>query len=545
MQRLAIAFAATTALCGVSYAEMSKTEVPLLNGSNAKLAEVQHFNYWALDNVPTIDPGLMEAADAFDVARQVFEGLFEQDEKGNTIPALAIETKVSEDLLTYTFTLRDNAKWTDGRPVTAHDFVYAWRRVADPATASNYSYYMAMMGIKNAQAIIDGEMAPETMGVKALNDYLLEVTLEQPKSYFTKMLAMGTTYPVPRWAIEEHGDAWTSPANIVSNGAYIWAENTIGEQYTVKRNPMYWNNENTILDSVTFKVIADENQAFLRYQAGELDHSVVPTGRYPELIKEAPEHVVVMPNMCVYYLSFNQRPDGPDFAKDYRVRKALSLAIDRELMVRGVMRSPDVPTWTFTHGMAAGFTPHYVDYMDWTQDERDAEAVRLLAEAGYGPDNPLEFTYSYNTSEGHKKLAIYFQQQWKQKLGVQSTLENMEWKTFLEERNNGNFEVARDGWCADYNEPSTFLDLLHSTSPQSNGRMNDPTIDALLDMSKTMEDPQAIYTIIEGINADKQYVAPLYDYTSEYLIRPTIKGFPVQNAEQNFYFKNMYVVEAE
>lgn len=541
MQKFLMVLGLTTALIAPAQAEMNTTVPELSNGQ--VLAEVQHLNFWALDNVPTIDPGLAEAADAFDVLNQVFEGLYEQDDSGNTIPALVIDKQLSADKKTYTFTIRDDATWTDGKPVTAHDFVYAWQRVANPETASGYAYYIAMMGVKNAQEIIDGKADPETLGAVALDDFTLQVELNDPKPYLTTMLTHGTTYPVPRWAIEQHGDAWTAPENIVSNGAYLWVENKVGEEYTVERNPNYWNDANTIVDSVTWKVIPDENQAFLRYQAGELDHTAVPTGQYPRIKAQMPDEVYDLPNMCVYYLAPNQRENGPEAFKDWRVRRALSMAIDRQFLVERVLVGQDVPTWTFTHGMTAGFTPPFIDYWEWEQSKLDAEAKRLMEEAGYGPDNPLEFTYSYNTSEGHKKIAIYLSQIWKQKLGANVTLENMEWKTFLEVRARGEYDMARHGWCSDYNEPSTWLDLLHSGSSQNDTKHSDPTIDKLLEDSKSMDDPAAIYTTVEALNADKAYVIPLYDYVSEYLIAPKVGGWPLGNAEQKYYFKNFYVVE--
>lgn len=547
MKPLALALIGSTMLISAASGKMAPMPEHVLLDAGYTLAEDQTFRIWALDNLSSADPGVSEGTDASDVERQIFEGLFTQDKQGNLKPALAIKTTVSEDKHTYTFDLRKDAKWSDGRPVTAHDFVYAWRRVVDPNTASPYSYYIGMMQVKNAENITGGFTPVEDLGVKAIDDYTLRVELQSPIPYFTKMLVLPTTYPVPRWAIEEHGDRWTLPENIVVNGAFTMTENNLGENYVLERNPMYWDNANTVLEKIVFEIIPNENQAYTRFLAGELDHTSVPTGQYPRIKKQYPDLIIDQPRLCTYYANFNLRTEGgnagPEAFQDARVRKALSLSVDRQILVEKVLQGGEVPAFSFTHEKTAGFEVPYFPYMDWSQTKRDNEARKLLLEAGYGPDNPLKFEYVYNTSEGHKKIAVFLQQQWKQKLGVEMSINNMEWKTLLEVRSNGDFEMSRNAWCGDYNEASTFVDLYHTNSTQNDSKYSNTQVDNLLELSKTYDDPQPLYTTIEGFVADDAGMIPIYYYNSTLLHDPKFKGWPIDNVQQFWYGKTFYKVE--
>lgn len=543
MKSFVIALAASTCLVSGAYAmgHSKPAHVKLMEGET--LAEDQTFKIWALDNLSAIDPGLAEGRDAFDVIRNQFEGLFSQGPTGEIRNALAIETAVDEDKTTYVFKLRDNAQWDDGRPVTAHDFVYAWRRVVDPETASPYSYYMEMMQVKGAADIIGGFQPKENLGVKALDDYTLEVMLETPLPYFPIMLTHGTTYPVPRWAIEEHGDMWTRPENLVVNGAFKLTENNLGESYIMERNSMYWNDANNVLDKIEFVIIPDENQAFTRYLAGELDQTRTPTGQFPRLKKQYPDEVVSLPDLCTYYAAFNLRESGPAPFKDDKVRRALSLAVDRDILVDRILQEGQRPAYAFTHDMTAGYTKPHLQWEEWTQEKRDQKARELMLEAGYGPDNPLSFEYIYNTSEGHKKVAIFLQQQWKTKLSVDMTISNMEWKTLLDVRSAGDFEMTRQGWCGDYNEPSTFVDLYHTNSTQNDSKYSNTQVDNLLELSKTSDDPQSLYTMIEGFVQEEAGIIPIYYYTNPVIMKTDVKGWPYENVMQRWYGKDMYIVD--
>ncbi len=507
-----------------------------------KLADDQTFTYRILDEHSSFDPQINEDVSGASMARNLFEGLYNQDNLGNLVPGVALSHTVSDDRQTYTFKLRDNAKWSDGNPVTAGDFVYAWRRLASPELASPYQWYAALMSVKNADEIIKGEMKPEELGIKAIDDHTLEVQLTRPLPYFTAMTTHSSTFPSPEWAIEAHGSEWTRPENIVSNGAYKLAKSVPQEISVLERNTQYWDNENTIIDKVEVLVINDENVALTRYLAGEMDLTDAPAGQFPRLQKEYPDQAVVFPRLCSYYYTFNQRPSGPEEFKDVRVRKALSYALDRRVITDAVLQAGQFPAYTFTPAVTAGFEVPKVDFSGWSQRERDAKAKELLKAAGFTKDNPLEFDLVYNTDEGHKKVAIAMTQMWKQKLDVKVNMSNMEWKTFLNERKNGNFELARGAWCGDYNEASTFLDLMETESGYNDGKFSNAEVDQLLSEAKSMINPQPNYTRIEEIMANEMPVIPIYHYTEDYMMNPRLKNWPIKNAEQNWYAKNLYKV---
>ena len=239
---------------------------------------------------------------------------------------------------------------------------------------------------------------------------------------------------------------------------------------------------------------------------------------------------------------FNVSENAPAAFKDVRVRQALSYALDRNVITQKVTQGGQIDAYTFTHGATAGFEIPEVPYAGMTQDERNAKAKELLEAAGFGADNPLEFTLLYNTSEGHKKIAIAASQMWKQTLGVVVTLENQEWKTFLDIRKTQGFEIARSGWCGDYNEASTFLDLLTTKSGQNDGKYSNAEVDALMASAKTMADPSANYTQVEQILADEMPIIPIYHYTGVFMLNPALKGYPLDNVEGNWYSREFYKV---
>lgn len=519
-------------------AAMAESHVP----EGVTLAEDQTFTYRQLDEFSSLDPQIVEDVDGSDVVRDLFEGLMNQDAEGNLVPGVATGYEVSDDKMTYTFTLRDNAKWSNGDPVTAGDFVYAWRRAADPETASPYQWFIELMSIEGGAEVIAGEAEPDTLGVTAIDDTTLEVKLSAPLPYFPQMTTHSTTFPSPQKVIEEHGDDWTKPENIVSNGAYVLTEHLPGERSVRERNEMYWDNENTVIDKTVAMVVNDENVALTRYLAGEFDRTDIPAGQYPRLKEEYPDEAVSFPRLCNYYYTFNVSDSGPEAFKDVNVRKALALAVDRDIIVEKVMQGGQPPAYTFTPAAVAGFEPPALDWAGMTQAERDQMAKDLLAEAGYGPDNPLSFEMVYNTSDAHEKVAVALSQMWKQKLGVQATLANMEWKVFLEERGNQNFELARGAWCGDYNEASTFLDLLDSASGYNDGKFSNERVDALLDEAKTSDDTSPLYTEVEQILYDEMPVIPIYHYAGVYMLDSDLGGWPTGNVEQNWYSKDLYKI---
>lgn len=543
---LAAALIAGVALAGCSSDEETTTDTAQSSPAathpvtGEPLAAEQVFRYQALDEVSSFDPQVVEDVDGSYISRDLFEGLLNADKDGNPSPGVAERYESSNNNQTWTFYLRDEAKWSDGKPVTAGDFVYAWRRAVDPELASPYAWYMSLMALENVDAVLEGDLPGEELGVTAIDDHTLEVNLERPLPYFPQMVMHSTTFPSPQWVIDEYGTEWTRPGNLVGNGAFTLTEYVIGERTVLERNPEYWNNDENLIDRVEAYVINDENQGLTRYEAGELDKTDIPAGQYPRLEQQSPEEAHAVPALCNYYYVFNNDVEPFD---DVRVRKALSYAIDRDIIVENVTQGGQFPAYTFTPELTAGFTPPTVDFSTMTQEERDAEAKRLLAEAGYGPENPLNFELLFNSSESHRSIAVAVSAMWKEKLGVNATLANQEWQTFLTTRGDGNFEVARGAWCGDYNEASTFLDLMQSESGYNDANYVSEEYDRLSAEAKTMADPSENYTEMEHLIAEDMPNAPVYHYTEVFMLKPYVKGWRYDDVQQNTYSRELYIVE--
>lgn len=507
------------------------------------LSENQAYNYWMLDAVKSLDPQLASSVEDSDVIRSLIEGLYNEDSDGNLVPAVALEHTLSDDLTTYTFKLRPEAKWSNGDPVTAGDFVYAWQRLADPATASEYAWYLELMQVVNAAEIIAGEKPASELGVTAVDDHTLEVKILAPLPYFPKMLAHTSVFPSHRATIEAHGADWTKPENFVGNAAYVLKEHVVGEKVVLEKSETYWDAAKTVMSPVVGLTINDENAALTRYEAGELDRTTVPAGQYPRLVAERPDETKSTPYSCSYIYVMNLgEGKGNEALKDVRVRKALSYALDRDIVVNNILQAGQKPAYNWTHWAMNGFKMPVIDYSGWTQAERDAKAVELLAEAGFGPDNPLKLTLNYNTSEAHQKIAVAVQQMWKQKLGVEMTPQNFEWKVHTDKMLAGDFEMARYAWCADYNEASTFLDLFTGYSGHNDAKFANAEYDQLLKDAKTAADPSPNYTRAEEILAAEMPMIPIYHYAKADMVKADIKGLPENNVQQTWYAKDLYRV---
>ncbi len=539
------ALRATTAAALIAWAGLATAaEVNLAAGET--LSADQTFTYRILDQITTMDPGMAEDVSSGEIIRDLFEGLYNQDGDGNVVPGVALSHTVSEDGLTYTFTLRPEAMWSNGDPVVAADFVYGWRRAASPELASPYSWYISLMGVENADAVIAGEMPTDALGITAIDDHTLEVRITTPKPYFPQMMTMYTTFPVNQKAVEANPDSWLEPGNLVGNGAYVLTENIPAERTTRERNPLYWDNANTVIEKVVSLVINDENQALTRYLAGELDKTEVPTGQFPRLREEHPTEAVSFPLLCSYYYNVNMTETGNPALQDIRVRQALSLAIDRDVVVNNVLAGGQVAAYTLTHWATAGFEVPEVEVAALTQADRNAMAQALMAEAGYGTGGePLTIDILYNTSDAHQTLAVAISQMWKQTLGIETTLTNMEWQTFLDARGSQNYELGRAGWCGDYNEASTFLDIMSSASGYNDSKYSNPAYDALMEEAKTAADPLSLYQQAEALIVADLPLIPIYHYASVYMLNDSIRDWPIGNVQQNTYTKDIYKVDVQ
>ncbi|MFM4977401.1 peptide ABC transporter substrate-binding protein [Aeromonas rivipollensis] len=489
----------------------------------------------------SIDPQMVEESAGSDIVNDLFEGLYTLDGDGKLQAAGALGYELDDTGTIYTFKLRPDAKWSNGEPVTAADYVYGWQRAADPKNASNYAWFIELTGVTNASEVVQGKKSPETLGIKALDDHTLQVTLKAPVPFFLKTLSHYTTFPAPRATIEKFGHEWVKPGNIVSNGAFALKEWTPNERLIAERNPHYWDNEHTVLNKVIYLEIVSDTAAYNRYRASELHYTTYPLEQYQQIKRQSPDDLVSAPMLATYYYVFNTQRKPFD---DVRVRKALSLAIDRDTITEKILGQGQLSAFSLTPPSVDGFElkPPASELM--SKEARITQAKALLAEAGYGPQNPLDVDILYNTNEGHKKIALAISSMWKHNLGVKAELNNMEWKTMVSALNEGDFGVSRYSWNGDYNDASTFLDIMTSSSSANSGKWFNKAYDALLAKAHDAKDPaerNRLYQQAEALIDEEAPIAPVYFYVKSRLLKPFVKGYPYHNPQDLVYAKDLYL----
>ena len=511
---------------------------PQESGSTAKtseqieqtaLADTQHIVINNTAEPESIDPHKVSAVPEGNIIRQMFTGLVDTDREGKTVPGMA-ESWESSDNKVWTFKLRD-AKWSNGDPVTAGDFVYSWQRLIDPNTAAPYASYLVDAKVAGAEAIMEGKAAVDTLGIKALDDKTLQVTLTEAVPYFPDMLIHTSTKPVPQKVIAEFGEKWTAPEHIVVNGPYTLSEWSVNDKIVLTRNTHYFDNVNTKIDQVTILPLSSPTTDVARYRAGEVDVSAeVPPEQFDMLKKELGDELRVAPRLCTYYYKYNTVK--PPF-NDARVRRALALALDRDTIATKIMGQGQAPAYQLTPPITNGMENFTPQWESWSKQQRIDEAKKLLNEAGYNASHPLKFELLYNTSDNHKKIAVAFSALMKQALGedtVDVTLVNQEWKTYLDTRRLGNYDIARSSWCGDYNEPSSFLNTLKTDNTNNHGKYSSAKFDSIMNQ-----------TLVEGVDATlraklyQQAEAQLdadmpnlnmFHYVGVRLVKPYVVGFP-------------------
>lgn len=496
----------------------------------------------------SFDPHKSEGVPEAQINYQLFEGLATIDEFGNDQPGVAESWESTPDFKTWTFKLRQDAKWSNGDPVTAHDFVFAWQRLANPNTASPYSSYLNYMQVENAQDVIDGKKKPEELGVKALDDHTFQVTLSSPVPYLVGMTTHQTMLPVPKAVVEKFGDAWVKKENIVGNGAYVLDEHVINEKIVFKRNKNYWNDKETVIEKGTFLAITNPTTDVARYRAGDVDMTAhaLPPEQFAKLKEELPNEVFVPRGLVTYMYELNHKK-AP--FNDVRVRKALNLALDRNVITDKVLAQGQTPTYVFTPPyIIEGDQIKQPAYSEQPMAERNAEAIKLLEEAGFSKSNPLKFTILYNTSENHKKIAIAASSLWKQNTKglIDVKLENQEWKTYLDSRHQGKYDVARAGWAADYNQASTFGTYFLSNSSNNTAFYQSAEYDAAIAESFKAADASAraaAYAKAEEILAKDSALVAVYNYVNPRLVKPYVKGFSGKDPRDNALLRNLYIIK--
>lgn len=537
-QPLAVIIAA---VLGMSASQnLQAVEVP----AGVQLAPLQRMVINNGSEVASLDPHKVEGTPESNIILNLLEGLVSTDANGHLAPAVA-ENWENTDYQTWTFHLRPGAVWSDGSPVTAQDFVYSWQRLADPKTGSPYASYLQYARIENIDAILAGKKPPESLGVSAIDDKTLRVTLSEPVPYFVSMLSHTSMKPVKQSVVEKFGDKWTLPQNYVGNGAYRLSEWVVNEHIMLERSPSYWNNSKTVIEQATFLPLSSEVSDINRYRSGEIDitNSAIPPNLYAKMKREIPEQLHVNPYLCTFYYEINNQ--RAPFT-DERVRAAVKLTLDRDIIANKIMGQGQIPAYSFTPTFTEGGNFSQPEWAGWTQEKRNEEAKKLLAQAGFTAEKPLKFTLLYNTSDQNKQQAIAAASMWKKNLGAQVTLQNQEWKTSLQSRHEGQFDVARATWCGDYNEPSAFLNMLLSNSSNNTFFYKSSAFDAL--MASTLQAPDAaargaIYQQAETLLDKDSTLIPVYYRVSARLVKPTVGGFTGKDPQDYIDLKNFYIIK--
>ncbi|QIM62292.1 oligopeptide ABC transporter substrate-binding protein OppA [Pasteurellaceae bacterium Orientalotternb1] len=495
----------------------------------------------------SLDPHKVEGIPEAVITRQLFEGLVVRDQKGNIQPGVAVSWESNDDFTQWTFKLRE-AKWSNGEPLMAEDFVYSWQRLADPKTASPYASYLEKLKLNNATEIIAAKVSPQELGIKALDAHTLQLNLSSPVPYLPAMLVSHSLVPLHKATVEKFGDDWIKVGNFVGNGAYSLAERVLNEKLVFTRNKQYWNDKETVIEKATLLSLESANSDVARYRANDIDmtNNSIPIELYPKLKAELPNELYTTRTIATYYYVFNNQK-AP--FNDIRVRKALNLALQRDLITDKVLGMGQTPTYTYTPNYIGGGekiqTPGYAAL---SQEEKNKQAVALLKEAGFDKNNPLKFTLLYNTSENHKKVAIAVTSLWKSNTGdvVQASLQNQEWKTFLEASNNGTFEVARSGWQGEYNNSTAFQNNFLTGSSYNDAKFSSKKFDELVEKSyyaKTDAERSEVYAQAEQALLEEFPLVPVYNYVNVRLVKPYVKGFTTTDPQDYYYIRNLYLTE--
>ncbi|MEG1780959.1 MAG: peptide ABC transporter substrate-binding protein [Clostridium sp.] len=539
---LAFAMVLSLAACGSKTTTETTTETTAATAATeATGTDGFHLAVSLASEPQSIDPALNSAADGGIMINHMFEGLIKRvdDGKGNAKlapgQAESYEKVVNADgTVTYTFKMREGIKWSDGKPVTAGDFVYSWQRLANPKTTADYTYMIDM--VKGYAEVAAGTADPSTLAVKAIDDATLEVILTYDCPYFEDILAFPAAYPVRQDMIEGN-EQWTyNPTTYIGNGPYKMAEWSHNAYIKVVKNENYYDFANLGPDSIKFTLLDDANATLAAYKSGELDFiDNIPPDEVATYL--ASGELKVEDQIGTYYACFNT--EDAIFSNPL-VRKAFSLAIDRNYIVENVMQTGQVPAGGFVPAGindAAGpgsddFRTVGGDYYSTKAEDYKKncdEARALLAEAGYeGGKGFPTVEYLYNTNDQHKAVGEALQNMWQKELGVTVTLNNQDWNVFLESRKQGNYQIARNGWIADYNDPCSFLDMWYTDGGNNDAQYSRAEYDAAIDAAKATSVPEdrikAFHTAEDILIKEDNVLIPIYFYTQKYMVNEKISG---------------------
>jgi oligopeptide transport system substrate-binding protein len=489
----------------------------------------------------TLDPHKAEGVPASNILRDLYEGLISEDADGQLVPGVAHHIEISADGTMYTLYLRNNARWSNGDPLTAEDFVYSLRRSIDPATGSSYSQVLS--SIVNVEAIIAGKLAVETLGVKALNEHTLQIALKAATPYFLSLLTHSTTYPVHQATVEAWQGHFSRPDRLVSNGAYTLADWVVQSHITLEKNPQYWDAQHSRVDRVIYYAIDDASQELQRFWADEIDWTEsIPIGQVDWVREKFGDQLHISPYLGTYYYGLNVT--RPPFKDQSELRRALWLAIDRDTIVQKITAAGELPAYSWVPPGVMHYQAQPTVDLNWSAQQRMAKARQLYQQAGYSAEKPLKLELLYNTSENHKRIALAVAAMWKDVLGVETELINEEWKVFLDHRKHlDQTQVIRGGWIADFNDAWSFAELLQSYNTMNNTGYANSKYDQLLSAASVESDldkRQQLLQQAERILLQDVPIIPIFFYVSKSLIKPNIKGVE-GNVMDHHYTKNLVI----
>ena len=489
--------------------------------------ESKVFHYGNGTEPQGLDPHIVTGVPEHHLLLALCEGLTSSNPRGGeSLPGSASSWEVSNDGKTYTFYLQEDGKWSNGDSVTAHDYVWSWERILTPSLGSQYPdmlYYLV-----NAEEFHNGSIDDfYKVGVKAIEDNILQVTLKEPTPFFLGLLSHYSTWPVHKPTVLKHGSIddrngqWTRPGNFVCNGPFNLKTWELNKKIVVEKNPLYWDSNIVELNEIHFHPVSNEMTEERMFRAGQLHvTNTFPSNKCEPDIQEKNTNLQIHPYMGTYFYRFNTKNE---VLKDVRVRKALAYSIDRKKIVESVTRCGQIPAYSFTPPGSNGFYPD-------TNIPFDVElAKNLLKEAGFdsGENFPV-LEILFNTSEGHRKVALAVQQMWQQNLGINVELVNQDWKVYLSREMIGDFQVSRAGWIGDYEDPNTFLDTLRPNRGNNKTGWNNFEFDNLLIKANATLDQAERYKILmeaERLLIDEMPIAPIYTYVRVYQLHEDVKGW--------------------
>jgi oligopeptide transport system substrate-binding protein len=488
----------------------------------------------------SLDPAYVESANAVEIVGDLFEGLTATDNHGAIVPGVA-ESWQRTAATTWVFRLRRNARWSNGQPVTAEDFVYSWRRLLDPKTASRNASACGIY-LLNGLDIVGGRKPPAELGVRAVDALTLEVRTSVPVPFLPGLLSVAQFFPQPKGTLDKHGKEWTKPGHLVGNGAFALKDWQVNGKIVIEKSPTYWDAANVQLTRVSFLSVEGSDADLKLYQSGEEDMMrLVPPGQYNALRAQYPAE---MHNGALLGIRFYALNNADPVLKDVRVRQALSMVLDRQMLADKVTADGQAPLYGLAVKGLSGIRQTRYAWADWPMDKRVAEARRLLDEAGVRPGTHLKLTY--NTSDYHKKMAIFAASEWKAKLGLETDLDNLEFKVLIRKLHDGDFQIGRHGWAPSFNDATLFLTLIQCGSDFNVQRSCNRKADELILQANASTDTsvrEALLTRAAGLAMDDYPLIPLLQYSQPRLIKPWVGGYDDSKATYGSRSKDFYIVE--